>query len=316
MPGIDVIFYGHSHREMPELLVNGVLLVQAKNWAQSLARADLMMERDAKGGWRVATRKSTTIPVTDSVVADPEILELARPYHEATQKYLDTPVATSAKAMDASLARYEDHPFVDLIHKVQMEYGKAEVSLATMLFPGARVPQGQVTVRQIAAIYIYENTLYTVEMTGAQLKQALERAASYYTSWPLKEGERPRLPGYNADNAQGVSYVIDLALPIGERIRDVTYQGKPLDLQETFRVATNNYRYAGGGQYDVFKGLPIVYRSPQEIRDLIIEYVTRTGVIPTDCDQNWKIVPPEAVEAMLEEVRQREEQRAVGAAAR
>jgi 2',3'-cyclic-nucleotide 2'-phosphodiesterase/3'-nucleotidase len=81
-------------------------------------------------------------------------------------------------------------------------------------------------------------------------------------------------------------------------------------------VATNNYRYAGGGQYDVFKGLPIVYRSGQEIRDLIIEYVTRTGVIPTDCDNNWHIVPPEALEAMLEEVRQREAQRAVGAAAR
>ncbi len=316
LPEIDVIFFGHSHRELPEMLLNGVLLVQAKNWGQSLGRADLVMERGAKGRWHVAGKKSITIPVTDSVAADPEILELARPYHEATQKYLDTPVATSAKAMDGSLARYEDHPFVDLIHKVQMEYGKADVSLATMLFPGARVPEGQVTVRQIAGIYIYENTLYTVEMNGAQLKQALERAASYYTSWPLKEGERPRLPGYNADNAQGVSYVIDLAQPVGDRIRELTYQGKPLDPEQKLRVATNNYRYAGGGQYDVFKGLPIVYRSAQEIRDLIIEYVLRTSLVPTDCDHNWKIVPPEALEAMLEEMRQRDEQRAVGAAAR
>lgn len=315
LPQIDVIFFGHSHRELPGLMVNGVLLVQAKNWGQSLARADLVMER-AKGRWRVASKKSTTMPVTDSVAADPEILELAKPYHEATQKYLDTPVATSAKAMDGSLARYEDHPFVDLIHKVQMENGQADVSLATMLFPGARVPEGQVTVRQIAGIYIYENTLYTVEMNGAQLKQALERAASYYTSWPLQEGERPRLPGYNADNAQGVSYVIDVTQPVGERVRDLTYQGKPLDPAQKLRVATNNYRYAGGGQYDVFKGLPIVYRSGQEIRDLIIEYVMRTGVIPTECDNNWRIVPQEAFDAMLEEVRQREAQRAVGVAAR
>jgi 2',3'-cyclic-nucleotide 2'-phosphodiesterase/3'-nucleotidase len=315
LPEIDVIFFGHSHREVPELIVNGVLLVQGKNWGQSLARADVTMERNAKGRWQVAGKKSTVIPVTDSVAPDPEILALAAPYHEATQKYLDTPLATSAKAMDGVLARYEDHPFVDLIHKVQMEYGKADVSLATMLFPGARVPEGQVTVRQIAAIYLYENTLYTVEMNGAQLKEALERAASYYTSWPLKEGERPRLPGYNADNAQGVSYVIDLAQPVGQRIRELTYQGKPLDPERKLRVATNNYRYAGGGQYEVFKGLPIVYRSAQEIRELIIESVSRTGVIPADCDNNWRIEPPEALEAMLEEVRQREEQRAVGAGA-
>jgi hypothetical protein len=148
------------------------------------------------------------------------------------------------------------------------------------------------------------------------LKQALERAASYYTSWPLKPGEHPRLPGYNADSAEGVDYVIDLTQPVGERIRDLTYQGKPLDPDQKLRVATNNYRYAGGGHYDVFKGLPIVYRSPQEIRDLIIEYVSRAGALPTDCDHNWKIVPPEAVEAMLQEAREREERRAVGAATR
>lgn len=313
VPEIDVLFYGHSHQEMPEMIVNGVLLSQAKNWGQSLARADVELERNAQGHWRITSKKSTTIPVTDAVAPDPEILELARPYHEATQKYLDTPVATSPKEMDGLRARYEDHPFVDLIHKMQMEYGKADVSLATMLYAGARVPAGQVTVRQIAAIYIYENTLYTVEMNGAQLKEVLERAASYYTSWPLKEGERPKLPGFNADCAEGVSYVIDLTQPVGQRVRDLTYKGQPLDPEQKLRVATNNYRYSGGGHYDALKGLPIVYRSPQEVRELLIEYVTRTGTILAEADHNWKIVPPEAVEAMVRATGEREGQRAVGA---
>lgn len=313
VPGIDVILFGHSHRELPEQMLNGVLLAQAKNWAQSLARADIVMERSATRRWRVAAKRSSTIPVTPAVPHDPEIEALARPYHEATQAYLDTPVATSPRAMDGLTARYEDHPFVDLIHRVQIEYGGADVSMATLFLPSARVPAGPVTVRQLAALYIYENTLYTVEMTGEQLRQALEQAASFYPAWPLKEGEALRLPGYNADCAQGVSYVVDLTRPVGQRVRDLTYGGQPLDPARKLRVATNNYRYTGGGQYP-YKGLPVVYRSPREIRELILESVSRAGQIPGEADGNWRLVPREAVEAMVAEARRREEERAAGAA--
>jgi len=307
VPGIDVILFGHTHRELSEKFIHGVLLVQARNWGQSLARVDVEMERDAGGAWQVASKHSATIPVTDEVPADPEILRLAEPYHRATQAYLDTPVATSAKELDGSTARYEDHPLVDLIHKVQMEYGRADVSLATMFYPGARIPAGKVTVRQIAALYIYENTLYTVEMTGAQLKEALEHAASFFPGWPFRPGQPPRLPGYNADSAEGVSYTMDLSQAEGQRIRELTFKGKPLEPTAKLRVAINNYRYTGGGHYDVFKGLPVVYRSPQETRELIIEYVTRTGTIPGTADDNWRIVPREALEAILREAREREQ---------
>ncbi len=305
-PGIDLILFGHTHRELPETFVNGVLLAQAKNWGQSLARVDIEMEPDGQGHWRVSSKHSTTIPVTEAVPADPEVLKLAEPYHQATQKYLDSVVATCATALDGSTARYEDHPLVDLIHKVQMEYGRADVSLATMFYPQVRIPAGKVTVRQIAALYIYENTLYTVEMSGAQLKEALEHAASFFPAWPFPPGQTPRLPGYSADSAEGVSYVLDLTQPVGQRIRELTYKGKRLDPAAKLRVAVNNYRYTGGGRYDVLKGLPVAYRSPQEVRELIIEYVSRTGVIPATADGNWRIEPREAFEALVREARQRE----------
>lgn len=297
VPGIDVILFGHTHREVKELLVNGALLVQAKNWGGSLARVDVEMTHDAAGHWQVQSKHSTTIPATDSVAADPEILKLAAPYEAATQKYLDTPVATSERELSGATERFVDGPMVTLINRVQMEYGHADVSLATMFYPGARIPAGQATIRQIAALYVYENTLYTVEMTGAQLRQALEHAATFFQPWPLPEGETLKLPDYGADSALGVSYKMDLTKPPGQRITDVMFKGRPLDDAQTLRVAINNYRYTGGGQYD-YKGLPIVYRSPQEIRDLIIEYVTRTGNIPTEPDHNWEIVPREAVDAM------------------
>lgn len=298
VPQIDVIFYGHTHREMPELLVHGVLMSQARNWGQSLSRADLEMSRDASGHWLVSSKHSKTIPVTPDVAADPEITELAKPYHEATQKYLDTPIATSAKELTGQHARYEDDPLVDLIHKVQLEAGHADVSMATMFFPGVKIPAGPVTVRQAAALYVYENTLYVVQMTGAQLKDALEHAASFFPAWPVTPGESVRLPGYNADCAEGVSYTIDLTQPIGQRVRDLTFRGKPLDPAQQLRVAINNYRYTGGGRYSVYQGLPVIYRSPVEIRELMIDYLSRRQEIPAAADGNWKIVPPEALAAI------------------
>jgi len=166
-----------------------------------------------------------------------------------------------------------------------------------MFYPGARIPAGQVTIRQIAALYVYENSLYTVEMTGAQLRQALEHAATFFQPWPLPAGQRLKLPDYSADSALGVDYKIDLTKPEGQRIVDLTYKGRPLDDAQTLTVAINNYRYTGGGRYE-YKGLPTLYRSPQEIRELIIEYVSRTGKIPVESGDNWEIVPHEAVEAL------------------
>ncbi len=303
VPDIDVILFGHTHLEVPEKFVHGVLLAQAKNWGQSLARVEVTLEHDASKHWRVTQKHSTTIRVTDAVPADPEILRLAEPYHRATQAYLDAPIAASAVAVDAATARYEDHPLLDLIHKVQLEAGHADVSLATMFYPGARIPAGKVTRREVASLYIYENTLYTVEMTGAQLKEALEHAASFFPAWPFKPGEPLHLPGYNADSAEGVSYTLDLTQPTGQRIRNLTYQGKPLDPGTKLRVAINNYRYTGGGHYDVYRGLPVVYRSAQEMRELLIEHVTRTGIIPTTANGNWKIMPDQAREAILRQAR-------------
>jgi 2',3'-cyclic-nucleotide 2'-phosphodiesterase/3'-nucleotidase len=182
-----------------------------------------------------------------------------------------------------------------------MDAGEADVSMATMLYAGVRIPPGPVTVREAAALYIYENTLYVVQMTGAQLKEALEHSAGFFSQWPLREGESEKLPSYNSDQAAGVSYQIDLTRPVGDRIRDLQFHGKPLDPAQTLRVATNNYRYTGGGGYSTYKGLPVVYRSTKELRELVIDYLARTKTIPTQAAGNWKMIPPEAVAAIEKE---------------
>ena len=297
VPGIDVILFGHTHNQVAERMVNGVLLTQPKNWGASLARIDLDVTRGPDGKWIVAKKHSTVIPVTLDTPVDPEITRLAAPYEQATQAYLDMPVATSAKEMSGATARIEDEPLTDLIHTVQLEAGHADISMATMLFTGVKIPAGKITTRQLAALYIYENTLYTIEMTGTQFRNALEHAASVYQQWPLPAGMELRLPNYDVDSAAGVNYTIDVRQPVGHRIVDLTYKGKPLDDKQIFRVAINNYRYAGGGRYNVYKGLPVTFRSTQEVRELITEYLRRTGVVPTKANNNWHIEPKEAFDA-------------------
>lgn len=307
VPGIDVIFYGHTHQEMPKLVVNGVLMAQAKNWGGSLARADVTMQRDASGKWTVVSKESQTIRSTAQIPEDAAIVRLLQPYEKKVEAYLNTPIATAKENMSGELARYEDEPLVDAIQRAQMEYAHADVSLATMFIPSTRVAAGTVTIRDAFGVYPYENTLYAVEMTGAQLKDALEHAASFYPAWPFPPGKRVRLPGYNADSAEGVSYEMDLTKPVGSRIVNLEFQGKPLEPSQKLRVAVNNYRYTGGGGYSVFsdgastlnefKPLPVAYRSEQEIRDLLIDYLREVKTIPR-ADGNWRIVPDEARKAI------------------
>lgn len=305
VPGVDAIVFGHTHQELPEKLVNGVLLVQPKNWAQSLGEIDFVLERDAPGKpWRLIEKHSRVHPLDDSVPPDEKILALARPYHEQTERYLDTPIAQSDRELDGRTARYEDHPLMDLMLKVQLEYGKADVATGAFFSPSVHFAQGQVTVRQIAALYPYENTLYTIELTGKQLREALEHAAGYFLPWPAPPGGSmipKNRPGYDWDMAEGVSYKVDLSRPPGQRIVELTYRGQPLADDAKLRVAINSYRRWGGGRYDVYRTAPVVWTSADEMRDMLIDYVSKLGHIPTEADHNWEIVPPEARAALLQE---------------
>src|SRR5699024_3610834 len=133
------------------------------------------------GGFRVLTKTAKIIPVTDDVQPDAEITQLATPYHELTERYLNTVVANATQDLSAITSRVEDTAVIDAIHLVQVHYSKADVSFASSFNPRAAVSKGPITVRQIAALYLYDNELYTVEGTGKTVKDALENAARYYT---------------------------------------------------------------------------------------------------------------------------------------
>jgi len=100
----------------------------------------------------------------------------------------------------------------------------------------------------------------------------------------------PRIPGYNFDVAEGVSYEIDITRPIGDRVMNLRFKGEPIDLTRKFRVAINNYRYNGGGGYTMYKSAKVLSHPSEEVRDLIIKWVEKHHEIPAEPTNNWRIV--------------------------
>ncbi len=201
VPHVDVILMGHTHRPVNDLFINGVLLTQANRWASHVARVDLYLEKDSNGRWRVVGKSAAIIPVTERTEIDPEIAKLGEPYDKETQAWLSRAIGDSTEELTSQGCRFHDTAIIDLIQRVQLEAGKADVSMAACFNDRARIPKGSVTVRDIAGLYEYENTLVTLELTGQQLKDALEHSVRYFKEYQpgksLNDLVDTRIPGYN-----------------------------------------------------------------------------------------------------------------------
>ena len=286
--------------------MGNVLLVQPRNGAAEVARIDLTLARDASGRWALQRATSALLPVKPDTTPDAKILELARPYHEAAERYLDQPVARSAVELTGARGRFEDTAIVDAVQQVQLAYARADVSLTALFRPQARIARGDVTVRELAGLYVYDNELYAVEGNGSMLRAALENAARYFRTCPEPSCAAGPLvdrqvAGYNFDMAQGVDYELDLTQPAGSRVKNLRYRGAPLRDEQPLRLALNNYRAAGSAGYTMFRDAKVVWRSGRDIRDLMVEYFVAQKQLPEKPDGNWRIVPPQAVETLARE---------------
>lgn len=304
VPGVNAVVFGHSHSEVAEIFHGDTLLTQPKNYGGSLTRLDFEFTKNAAGKWQLASRHSHLIKVTAETPADENILALAKPYHEAAEQFLATPIAEADVELSAAHGRFEDSALIDAIQEVQLHYTKADVSFSALFNPRLVVHKGPVTVREAAALYVYDNTLYKIEGTGKMVRTALENASRYFLTCPTPQCNTGELidrsfMGFNFDMAEGVSYEIDLRKPVGQRIVNLRYKGQPLADTQPLTIAINNYRAAGSAGYDMFKGAKILWQSNDAIRDLIIEYYTQKKRFPTQASGNWKIIPTQAHDRLM-----------------
>ncbi len=324
VPGIDAILVGHAHVEIAQRFVTGpdgvkqVLLSEPLKWGERLTVMDLDLVRK-HGKWTVGTASSTVLNA-NTVSADSHIVTLVTKQHEAVRAYVNGVIGTSATAMSASTSRYQDTAAMDFINYVQADAVKKALagsssaslpllSIAAPFNPDAAIPAGNVTVRDVAGLYIYDNTLLGITFTGAQVKAYLEYSAAYFkkitgtgpfTPDQLTNAVTPTAPtgtpDYNYDIMGGLdaplTYDIDIAQAVGSRILNLAYAGVPVAADRKFVVAINNYRQSGGGGFPGVTTAPVVYNAQVEIRQLIIDWVTTNkNIDPTVFAKlDWRLV--------------------------
>jgi 2',3'-cyclic-nucleotide 2'-phosphodiesterase/3'-nucleotidase len=319
VPDVDVILFGHAHAEIPERLVTNlvtgaeVIMSEPKNWGQRLSVFDLDLSY-SRGKWAVAKHKAYLLNA-NTVVDDPEFVAIVRDQHDAVVDYMHSEVATSTEEMLAAESCWKDTAILDYVNEVQTETvaaaiaGTAEaslpiVSIAAPFNRAASFPQGQVTIKDVAGLYIYDNTLMASILTGAQIKAYLEFSAEYFkvvapdapvdpATWTNAATPRSAFtPDYNYDQFSGIEYTIDISKPVGQRISPLMYDGAPVTDGQQFVVAVNNYRQSGGGGFPHIATAPVVYNAQVAIREAIVAYASAAGTIDpaTFHVENWRLV--------------------------
>ncbi|MCS0603924.1 5'-nucleotidase C-terminal domain-containing protein [Streptomyces sp. LP11] len=313
VPGIDAILVGHAHVEIPELKVvnektgKTVVLSEPLCYAERLTLFDIELVYK-RGRWEVES-VSASLRNSNSVADDPKITRLLKDEHAKVVAYVNQVVGRATETLTTVEARYKDAPIIDLITKVQEDVVKAALAgteyaslpvlaQASPFSRTSQIPAGDVTIRDLSSLYVYDNTLVAKLMTGAQVRAYLEYSAGYFTQTAAgapvdvdkltNAGDRP---DYNYDYVSGLSYDIDIAQPAGSRIRNLTRGGAPLDDAAQFVFAVNNYRANGGGAFPGVATAKELWSESTEIRTRIAEWVTAKGVLdPKDfASVDWKL---------------------------
>ena len=261
------------------------------------------------------------------VEADQEVLDVVAQEHEGTLTYIRGSVAETTAPITSYFALVKDDPSVQIVNQAQTWYtenavqgtefeGLPILSAAAPFKAGGRagpnyytdIAKGTLAVKNVADLYVYPNTLKVVRLNGDQVKEWLEMSAGQFnqitpdgpTDQPLLN---PDFPSYNFDVIDGVTYEIDVTKPprydaegelINEgssRIVNLQYNGEPVTAEQEFLVATNNYRASGGGNFPNLDGTTVVIDSPDENRQVIINYLTEEGTVNPSADDNWEFAP-------------------------
>jgi 2',3'-cyclic-nucleotide 2'-phosphodiesterase/3'-nucleotidase len=321
VPGFDLILLGHDHQPRLTQVVNvagdTIPVLDAQTQSAKLGRADIHLKRQGKG-YRKEIQTSL-IPM-DTVAVDTAFVSHFAFAVDAVNHYVDKPLGTLTEDLYSHDGLFGPSKFMDFIHEVQLWATGADISFASVLSSNAVVNAGTLTMRQLFTLYRYENKMFTLQMTGDEVRRFLEYGFSQQFSGMsskadhllrfklddqgnVMQGERGAelyTPSFNYTSAAGIRYTLDLSRPEGERVQILSMSdGTPFDSAKEYKVALNSYQACGGGGFipvglgwsDELLAARTLVTSMKDVRQYVAEYIEQVGTIVPRSRGDWEILP-------------------------
>jgi len=323
VPGFDIILCGHNHNVVNKKIINTagdtVLIMEGGSRAEKIARADVTFYPDKVKGKKKKTTRGIIIDV-ENYDPDPEFVKKFAAQEKVIMEYVSKVIAYSEKTFSSRDSYFGSSPFVDMIHSIQLDITKADISFAAPLSFDVRISAGPITVGDMFKLYRFENMLYTMELSGQEVKKYLEFSYSgwfntmtgpddHMLKFRVSDDGKPVLTKgkawlknqlYNFDSAAGIDYTVDLRKHEGERVTIKSFSnGTPFEMNKTYRVAVNSYRgNGGGGHFTEGVGMSktelssrLIASTDKDLRYYILSYLETKKTINPEALKNWKIIP-------------------------
>lgn len=284
--------------------VRGVPAVMGNYYGSNIGVIELALNYQG-GRWQVdraashAEVRSVRNADGSFVDVDAGIAPLVAHEHESTIAYVKTPIGTSDFDMSTYFVAAGDTTALQIVNAAERDYVEKYIKANLPQFAGVPVlgaasafkagfggptdytdvKAGPLAINNAADLYLYPNTVTAVKIDGAGVKAWLEKGATWFNRIdPMKTEPQElinlKVPTYTFDVIQGgLTYLIDVTQPIGQRISGLRYRDQPVKNDQPFIVVTNNYRASGGGGFPGLDGSNIVVSAPDANRDVLIAYV-------------------------------------------
>jgi len=317
VPGFDVVFMGHDHTRRYEKVVNvegdSVLLIDPANMSKVVSEVTFTIKKqDGKVVFKQVEGKLVNM---DGYAPDADFLNIFSGAYETTMDFVSRNIGRIEHTISSKEAFFGPSAFVDLIHQLQLDITGADISFCAPLSAYAEIKKGDICVSDMFNLYKYENLLYTMKLTGKEIKDFLEMSYALWTNQMQSPDDHLMLlneedngfgrfknPSFNFDSAAGIIYTVDVTKPQGEKIRiERMANGEPFDLNKTYRVAVNSYRGNGGGDLlTKGAGIPktelakrVVYSTDKDLRYYLMKRIEEVKVLDPKPLNQWKFIPEE-----------------------
>lgn len=317
VPGFDVVFMGHDHTRRYEKVVNvegdSVLLIDPANMSKVVSEVTFTVKK--QDGKVVSKQVEGKLVNMDGYAPDADFLNIFSGAYETTMDFVSRNIGRIEHTISSKEAFFGPSAFVDLIHQLQLDITGADISFCAPLSAYAEIKKGDICVSDMFNLYKYENLLYTMKLTGKEIKDFLEMSYALWTNQMQSPDDHLMLlneedngfgrfknPSFNFDSAAGIIYTVDVTKPQGAKIRiERMANGEPFDLNKTYRVAVNSYRGNGGGDLlTKGAGIPktelakrVVYSTDKDLRYYLMKRIEEVKVLDPKPLNQWKFIPEE-----------------------